>query len=92
MISIDSNLVKNALGTSYESNFAFLLADGTSGGILLAAKDSHLLLQNPSLTNHTISTSVIDSILNVTWMIIGVYGPQGELDKKMFIRELSQLK
>jgi len=44
------------------------------------------------LTNHTISASVIDSRLNVTWMITRVYGPQGEFDKKIFIRELRQLR
>jgi hypothetical protein len=70
----------------------FLPADGSSEGIVLAAIDSHLTLQNPALTNHTISTFVIDSKLNVTFDGYRGLLPQGELDKKMFIRELRPLR
>jgi hypothetical protein len=64
----------------------FLPADGSSEGIVLAAIDSHLTLQNPALTNHTISTFVIDSKLNVTWMVTGVYTPRGIRQKNVHKR------
>jgi endonuclease/exonuclease/phosphatase family metal-dependent hydrolase len=35
---------------------------------------------------------VTDIRNNTTWTVTGVYGPQGDLEKKMFIRELRRLK
>jgi hypothetical protein len=62
------------------------------GGILLAARWSYLQLQNPVTTDHSISTTTFDSRNNALWMLTGVYEAQGELDKKMFIREIKHLK
>jgi hypothetical protein len=42
--------------------------------------------------NHTITISIIDPRHNLSWNLTGVYGPQGDLEKKMFTRELRQLK
>jgi hypothetical protein len=49
-------------------------------------------LSSPSVTNHTISTIVYDLKCNNPWMVTGVYGTQGNLEKEMFIRELRHLK
>jgi hypothetical protein len=49
-------------------------------------------LSSPSVTNHTISTIVYDLKCNNPWMVTGVYGAQGNLEKEMFIRELRHLK
>ena len=38
MSAIDSTIVRASPGMEYDSNFAFLSANGTRGGILLAAK------------------------------------------------------
>jgi hypothetical protein len=70
------------LGTDYESIFFFQPDVGTRGGILMAAKDASMLLQNLVLTNHTITTIVLDVKSNTYWMVTGVYGPQGEMEKK----------
>jgi hypothetical protein len=48
----------------------------------MAAKDASMLLQNLVLTNHTITTIVLDVKSNTYWMVTGVYGPQGEMEKK----------
>jgi exonuclease III len=85
-------LVRNVVGADFESSFAFLLADGTRGGILLAARVSTMQISNPVSTEHTISVSVLDSRRNMNWMLTGVYGPQGEQEKNLFIRELRNLK
>jgi exonuclease III len=92
MERIDAIVVRNTLGPDFDNNFAFLPAIGTKGGVSIAAKLSLLTLQNLVLTNHTVSVKVVDSRFNDEWMITGVYGPQGSLDKKMFIRELKRLK
>jgi hypothetical protein len=81
------------MGTYFEANFALLPADGTrGGGILVAARSSIMQISNPVCSNHSISISVLDCRRNLTWMLTGVYGPQGELEKKLFIRELRHLK
>jgi hypothetical protein len=49
-------------------------------------------IQSYSITNHTISAQMFDERHNFSWTFTGVYGPQGELEKKMFIRELKNLK
>jgi hypothetical protein len=60
MAVVTPTIIRNALGSQYESNFVFRPSNGASGGILLAANDSVIQLQNPTLTNHTISTTMFD--------------------------------
>jgi exonuclease III len=80
---------RRCLGSMYEAIFAFLPADGTRrGGVLIAARVISIHLLNPATTNHTISVHVKDDRFNTTWMLIGVYGPQGDLEKKCLLRSL----
>jgi exonuclease III len=88
----DRAIVSNVLGPDFEVSFLFLPADGTRGGILLAAKSSCCQLQSPHLTNNDVTASVLDTRINNLWTITGVYGPQGNLEKKSFLSELKQLK
>jgi hypothetical protein len=88
MAMINPNIIRRSLGSAYENNFSFLPPNKTKGEILVAAKDSIIQLQNPICTSHTISIAVVDARLNLSWRFIGVYGPQGDMKKKMFIREL----
>jgi exonuclease III len=76
------------LGNQFEENFFFLLADGTGGGILVASRSSMFHLYQPKLTQNTITPIVHDVTTDKTWTLIGVYGPQGSLEKSMFLREL----
>jgi exonuclease III len=92
MAVINDATIRNSLGREHENSYVFKPVDVTRGGILIASKESTLQLQSPSITEHIISASVLDTRINTIWMIIGVYGPQGELEKKMFIRELRHLK
>jgi hypothetical protein len=62
------------------------------GGILLAANDSIFQLHHLHSTANTISASVLDVRRNLTWHITGVYGPQGELEKRMFLREIKGVR
>jgi hypothetical protein len=60
--------------------------------MVLAANSGCLHLANLVKTSHTISAKVSDIRHNRIWTIIGVYGPQGDLEKKIVIRELRHLK
>jgi exonuclease III len=89
---INLSVVRNALGSLYANSFVYLPTDRTKGGILIAAKDSTLQLHNPSFSNHSASVVVSDLRSNVQWTFTGVYGPQGDLEKKMFLKKLKHLK
>lgn len=92
MSTSDNAIIRSALGPEYENNFCFLPSCGASGGILIAAKNNILQVQNPLLTVNTISATLFDIKRQTSWMVTGVYGPQGDLEKKMFLRELRHLK
>lgn len=89
---MDNAVIRNGLGLAYENNFLFLPADGTKGGIIIAFVSDHLSLSNPHFTANTISAKVTDNRTNIQWTTTSVYGPQLQLDKKLFIRELKALK
>jgi exonuclease III len=55
LVSVDSTTIRNCLRSQYENNYAFLPADGTRGGIILAANCSSMSLSNPVHINHTLS-------------------------------------
>jgi exonuclease III len=79
---VNISMIRNTLGLDFNNNFVFLPADGTRGGILIAARTSFLLLQNSFTTNHSIIVSLVDNKCNRTWMVTGVYGPQGSSKRK----------
>jgi exonuclease III len=85
-------IIRSTLGRDYESSFIFKPAEGTRGGIIIAARDPCIQFQNPIVKNHSISAQIIDCRLVDPWLITGVYGPQGDLEKAMFIRELKGIK
>jgi exonuclease III len=89
---VDRTTIANVLGTNFEDNFFYLPADGTKGGILLVARNHDCQLQNLHLTANAITAVVLDSRINNLWTITGVYGPQGNLEKLTFLRELKQIK
>jgi hypothetical protein len=74
----------------YENSFVFLLVDGTRGGILIVFKDSTFQIQSHVMSSHTILVSMLDVRANACWTFTCVYGPQGDLEKKKFIREVKQ--
>jgi hypothetical protein len=81
---ISAAFIKDALGCMYENNFVFLPASA----ILIAAFELH----QPSFDANSITVKVSDSRRNNSWTLTGVYGPQGYLDKRMFLRELKRIK
>jgi exonuclease III len=66
MASLNASVVRDSIGADFESNFAFLPADGTRGGILVVARNSFMQISNPVATNHTISVYVLDIRRNLS--------------------------
>jgi hypothetical protein len=69
-----------------------LLAEGTRGGIILVANNSSMILSNLVPTNHTLTTQVLDIRKKQAWTVTVVYGPQGDMEKRLFISELRSIK
>jgi hypothetical protein len=77
LAGISNTTIRNALGGEYENNLCYLPAEGTQGGILLAARNNLIQLQNVHKTNHTISATAVDLRSNLNWTFTRVYGPKG---------------
>jgi hypothetical protein len=41
---------------------------------------------------NSITVAISDSRRNLSWVLTGVYDPQNDLDKIMFLRELKRIK
>jgi hypothetical protein len=78
------------LGREFD-NFFFLPADGTRGGILLAWKSSVVTLLNPHYSSNTI-TSRVGGQGDLGWWFTGVYGPQSDPDKCLFLQEIKDVR
>jgi exonuclease III len=88
----DPPLINRILGQDYNNNISFLPADGTKGGILLACKDIGYQFTDILIKEFTILVKVIERRTLSQWTLTGVYGPQDNLDKRLFLRELRGLK
>ena len=74
------------------SNAIHLPSVGASGGILLAASERYFRVQQTCLTPDTISATITMLAENKTWSITGVYGPQTDSDKILFMQEIKDLR
>jgi exonuclease III len=87
-----SQLIIRCLGHEYADSYWYLPTDGTRGGVLLACRDRCYQFSNITINSYTISARVWDNRTNTHWTLTGVYGPQGEMDKRLFLSELRSLK
>lgn len=80
------------IGNDMAQNMVFLPSMGASGGILLAASDRYFRLENPHTTTNTVSATLKMLSNNTEWSITGVYGPQSDNEKVLFMQEITDLK
>jgi exonuclease III len=85
---IDNFIVLQCLGPSFDG-FAYLPADETRGGILLAWDTSVVDITRISLDSYAV-TGEVKTRDNNRWWLTTVYGPQATEDKISFLRELSE--
>lgn len=85
-------LLVETVGIDMSQNMAFLPSVGASGGILLAASERYFRLDNPHLTTNTVSATITMLSDNKEWSITGVYGPQSDSEKLLFMQEITDLK
>ncbi|KAK1302928.1 hypothetical protein QJS10_CPB12g00782 [Acorus calamus] len=82
----------NALGAGRLDQMVFKAAEGASGGILIGWNSSDWALQDQVIGTYSISGLFQDTRTGWRWMLSGVYGPQGELEREMLWSELSTIK
>lgn len=87
---VSREVVDRCVGRDFDQ-FFFHLADGTRGGILLAWKFAVVTLPNPHYSPNAITTRV-GGAGDSGWWFIGVYGPQGDPDKVLFLQELRDIR
>jgi hypothetical protein len=79
------------LGPCFVNNYIVFPANGTSGGMILAASDAFFVLSDFQASPGTISAEVTMRGEGMTWSVTCVYGPQSESGKLAFIGELKAL-
>lgn len=84
-------LINETVGADLALNAVFLPSTGASGGILLAASQRFFSLGNPHLTPNSVTATITMLADNTQWSITGVYGPQSDNDKMLFMQEITDL-
>jgi hypothetical protein len=88
---VNESTVFEMLGTRFRSNFSFLPIEGTCGGFLIAVSDDHFKLMSSSRSKCTLTVKVQSLMDDSEWTLTSIYGPQLEVDKIIFIKELGAL-
>lgn len=89
---IDRQAVLETLGERFADNYVFLPAEGTRGGILVAADDTHFRILSSELGAHCVTAKISYMDGNVEWCLTAVYGPQEDNEKLLFLNELRMMQ
>jgi hypothetical protein len=74
------------------NNFAYLPAQGTRGGALLAINEDYYKISNPMVGEFTVSAQLHATTSLAQWGLTVVYGPQGDNDKLRFLQKLRNVR
>jgi exonuclease III len=89
---VNDGIIQRALGPQFVSNYSFLPADGTRGGMIMAVSDAFFSMSEVSTSNNTVSATITLLADGTSWTMTGAYGPQSEQDKIAFLDEILQLQ
>ncbi|TKV93540.2 hypothetical protein SEVIR_9G232787v4 [Setaria viridis] len=88
MEKMEESVVRETLGYQFARTFRYLPAQGTRGGILLAVHEDYYSISQHQLKTHTLSVQIQASTSAVNWWFTGVYGPQEDNEKLLFLNEI----
>ena len=89
--SINAADISETLGERFSKHFAYLPAQGTRGGVLVAVDDDYYSITHAEHREHTVSVYVVSTQSLVSWWLTVVYGPHGDTEKIEFMRELRDI-
>lgn len=90
--AISNQIILNTFGHQFVQQHAFLPADGTSSGILLACDENFFSISEVVLGQYSLSATVSMREEGLNWSITVVYGPQLDADKINFLVELENIQ
>ena len=89
---INETDITEILAVRFSKQFAYLPAQGTRGGALIAVDEDYYNICQAHVREHTVSVCVISTQCTESWWLTVVYGPQGDRETIEFLRELRALK
>ena len=92
MSLINETDIIETLGVRFSKQFAYLPAQGTRGGALIAVDEDYYNICQAHVREHTVSVCVISTQCTESWWLTVVYAPQGDRETIEFLRELRTLK
>jgi len=87
---ISARDVSSFLGQEF-INFVYLPAQQTRGGILVAWREGTFTVDHHRVHGHSVSV-LFSSSNDPPWWFTGVYGPQRDADKVVFLDELREVR
>ena len=84
MSLINETDIIETLGVRFSKQFAYLPAQGTRGGALIAVDEDYYNICQAHVREHTVSVCVISMQCTESWWLTVVYGPQGDREKLSF--------
>jgi len=88
---VNDSIIRETLGPQFEGAYAAFRQNEPEAGVIIACSVDYFILQDIETTNHTISACIKNRADNSMWSITGVYGPQGDAEKMLFMDEIKQL-
>jgi exonuclease III len=84
---VDDLIISSTLGQQFLGQYVVLLAEGASGGIILACSHEFYSLSQIVTRRFSVTAYITNKRDNESWSMTAVYGPQGEADKMCFMQE-----
>lgn len=84
--------ISESLGDKFSRQFAYLPAQGTRGGALIAVDEDYYTITQSEYRQHTVTVCISSAQCVSSWWITVVYGPQGDHEKLEFLGELRDIK
>nr|AAK98717.1 Putative retroelement [Oryza sativa Japonica Group] len=78
---VSDSVMLRTLGGRFVRSYAYLPADGSRGGILLACDDNYFSISDITLRQYSLSATITMKEEILAWSITVVYGPQLEEQK-----------
>ena len=89
---VNSVDVTEFLGARFSNQFAYLPANNTRGGVLLAVDEDYYTITQSVCHQHSITVHLSSKQCVSDWWITVVYGPQGEQEKVEFLAEVRSIR
>ena len=84
--------IRETVGAEFERHFAYLPAQETRGGVLVAVHEDFYTVQSSFITSNAVTVKVQATTSGASWWLTVVYGPQGEQEKVEFLAEVRSIR